>query len=97
MSLSPSAPLMAQYLCISTCPGRRHAPTQVSARITCTSLGAGTPLGDPIEVGALGQALAARDADGAAAQVLAMYSAKSSYGHTEGAAGLTGNSANHTC
>jgi len=81
----------------STCPGTRHAPTQVSARIACTSLGAGTPLGDPIEVGALGQALADRSADGAAARVLAMYSAKSSYGHTEGAAGVTGKTAKHTC
>ena len=44
---------------------------------------AGTPLGDPIEVGALRQALAAT---GGAAP-LALLSSKSCFGHTEGAAG----------
>ena len=48
--------------------------------------GTGTPLGDPIEVGALGQALRG---SGGQAQ-LALGSVKSCYGHTEGAAGLTG-------
>ena len=45
--------------------------------------GTGTALGDPIEVGALAQAL-----PGAAA--LSLASVKSCFGHTEGAAGLTG-------
>ena len=47
--------------------------------------GTGTPLGDPIEVGALGQAV--RGSSGAP---LALGSVKSIYGHTEGTAGLTG-------
>lgn len=55
---------------------------------------AGTPLGDPIEVGALGQALSLTDAPAGAAaprrQALALGSAKACFGHTEGAAGLTG-------
>lgn len=46
--------------------------------------GTGTPLGDPIEVGALSQAL-----KGAATDT-ALASAKACFGHTEGAAGLTG-------
>ena len=49
--------------------------------------GTGTPLGDPIEMGALGQALASSSGSGAA---IAIGSVKSCYGHTEGAAGLTG-------
>lgn len=49
--------------------------------------GTGTPLGDPIEVGALGQALA--NSQGSAI----LGSVKACYGHTEGAAGLTGRSA----
>ncbi len=55
--------------------------------------GTGTPLGDPIEMGALGQALSARalpaSSDSALRQ-LSIGSVKSCYGHTEGAAGLTG-------
>ncbi len=49
--------------------------------------GTGTPLGDPIEVSALGQALNAR---GRARSQVAIAAVKSCYGHTEGAAGLTG-------
>ena len=48
--------------------------------------GTGTPLGDPIEVSALGHALAG----GGGHAVLG--SVKACYGHTEGAAGLTGGS-----
>ena len=49
---------------------------------------AGTPLGDPIEVGALGAALSRK---GAASQhSLTLSSVKACFGHTEGAAGLTG-------
>ena len=56
---------------------------------SCRSHAAGTPLGDPIEVNALGQAL--RPTRGAVARgPLALGSVKSCYGHTEGAAGLTG-------
>ncbi|BDA51455.1 probable oleandomycin polyketide synthase, modules 5 and 6 [Coccomyxa sp. Obi] len=51
--------------------------------------GTGTPLGDPIEVGAIGGALAERMGDRAPRR-LALVSVKSVYGHTEGAAGLTG-------
>jgi hypothetical protein len=58
---------------------------------------AGTPLGDPIEVGALAQALGgtAPAANGTAggtatARVLTLASVKSCYGHTEGTAGITG-------
>ena len=48
--------------------------------------GTGTPLGDPIELGALAQVL--QSTSSAAATTLV--SNKSCYGHTEGAAGLTG-------
>lgn len=51
--------------------------------------GTGTPLGDPIEMGALGQALSSRGATAGPHQ-LTIGSVKSCYGHTEGAAGLTG-------
>ena len=54
--------------------------------------GTGTPLGDPIEVGALGQALAGKGAAGSsdAVQRLTIGSVKAAYGHTEGTAGITG-------
>ncbi len=45
--------------------------------------GTGTPLGDPIEVGALGQGVS-----GPLARPLTMLSNKSCFGHTEGAAGV---------
>ncbi len=50
--------------------------------------GTGTPLGDPIETGALGQALPARGQ--AAKSVVSIAAVKSCYGHTEGTAGITG-------
>jgi acyl transferase domain-containing protein len=50
---------------------------------------AGTPLGDPIEVNALAQAVRPQRAQHALQQ-LAVGSVKSCYGHTEGAAGITG-------
>jgi Beta-ketoacyl synthase, C-terminal domain len=50
--------------------------------------GTGTPLGDPIEVSALGQALQGRGAP--QRHVVTLAAVKSCYGHTEGAAGLTG-------
>ena len=49
--------------------------------------GTGTPLGDPIEVGALGAALAG---PGGQPHHAMLGSVKSCYGHTEGCAGLTG-------
>ena len=52
--------------------------------------GTGTPLGDPIEVGALAAAYGAPPTNGAARQTLALASAKAAVGHTEGAAGLVG-------
>ena len=51
--------------------------------------GTGTPLGDPIEVNALSQRLAALTT-AAAPSPLAMLSNKACYGHTEGTAGITG-------
>ena len=52
--------------------------------------GTGTPLGDPIEVGALGQGF------GGAAdrEPLTILSNKSNFGHTEGAAGMQHNTFN---
>ena len=53
--------------------------------------GTGTPLGDPIEVGALSQSLAgASSGTGVGASFLTVGAVKSVYGHTEGAAGVTG-------
>ena len=52
--------------------------------------GTGTPLGDPIEMGALGQALASTSKSETDYPKLAVGSVKSCYGHSEGAAGLTG-------
>lgn len=52
--------------------------------------GTGTPLGDPIEAGALGQALGAGGSRKQPARPLAALSNKACYGHTEGSAGLTG-------
>lgn len=52
--------------------------------------GTGTPLGDPIEVGALAQVMSRKANDSvqsASAPVPAMLSNKSCFGHTEGAAG----------
>jgi acyl transferase domain-containing protein len=54
--------------------------------------GTGTPLGDPIELGALGQALGfiGERTTRAAPHRPLLGAVKSCYGHTEGAAGLTG-------
>jgi len=51
---------------------------------------AGTPLGDPIEVGALGQALTVHPAPAGAPAGVSLGSVKACFGHTEGAAGLPG-------
>lgn len=52
--------------------------------------GTGTALGDPIEIGALAQALPGGNTTGGSHAPLTLASNKSCYGHTEGAAGLTG-------
>ena len=59
---------------------QRSSATQVSLLATH---GTGTPLGDPIETGAIGAALGRLPTPGP----LLLASAKSCYGHTEGAAG----------
>ncbi len=50
--------------------------------------GTGTPLGDPIEVGAITGAL--RQPDGGHTSPVALLSNKACFGHSEGAAGLAG-------
>ena len=51
----------------------------------------GTPLGDPIEVGALGHALSGEEGiDEIGNRAVDLASVKSNFGHTEGAAGLSG-------
>jgi acyl transferase domain-containing protein len=73
--------------------GREHVVLSQNARFWGWCLCTGTPLGDPIEVGALGQALSGRHAaaaEAAARQPVALASVKACFGHTEGAAGLTG-------
>lgn len=58
-----------------------------AAKIAAVSIhGTGTPLGDPIEIGALAQALVR----GSSGPSMALISNKSCFGHTEGAAGITG-------
>ena len=57
--------------------------------------GTGTPLGDPIEMGALGQALAATNKSATLMPQLAIGSVKSCYGHSEGAAGTDWHPACH--
>ncbi len=65
-----------------------------SAVGTISVHGTGTPLGDPIEVGALGQGLKVGGYplphEVGTHQPLELVSNKSCFGHTEGAAGLTG-------
>ena len=60
----------------------RAAPAEVGL---VSIHGTGTPLGDPIEVGALSQAFAA--GGGRANGPMTLLSNKSCYGHTEGTAG----------
>ena len=65
----------------------RHASLQSSELSYIALHGTGTPLGDPIEVNALGQALTGNVG---APRPVSLGSIKSCFGHTEGAAGLTG-------
>ncbi len=55
--------------------------------------GTGTPLGDPIEISALGVALT--HSNDQSPRPFTTGSVKACYGHTEGAAGVTGISHNH--
>lgn len=65
------------------------AGSTVPGKVGCVSVhGTGTPLGDPIEVGALAQAFQEPRDGGRTPR--ALVSNKACYGHTEGAAGLTG-------
>ena len=58
---------------------------------TCINALIGTPLGDPIEVGALGHALRGEEGiNQSSEKTIDLVSVKSHFGHTEGAAGLTG-------
>ena len=74
---APNGP--AQQALIASAIQRSNA-TQVGLLATH---GTGTPLGDPIETGAIGAALGRLPTAGP----LLLSSAKSCYGHTEGAAG----------
>ena len=78
---APNGPSQSALICTALASGA-HSPSAVCA---VSVHGTGTPLGDPIEVGALGQGLA-RSGSGAP-QPLALLSNKSCFGHTEGAAG----------
>lgn len=63
------------------------AQASALASIACVAVhGTGTPLGDPIEAGALGGALKGQNGKPA----VGLVSVKACYGHTEGAAGITG-------
>ena len=63
-----------------------HAAADALAAVSMH--GTGTPLGDPIEVGAVTSALG-RQRSGDVA-MLALLSNKACFGHSEGAAGLAG-------
>lgn len=61
-----------------------HSANASSSSVGFVSVhGTGTPLGDPIEIGALGQGLGCS----ALRMPLSVLSNKSNFGHTEGAAG----------
>lgn len=71
------------------------AADKLGADVTAVSVhGTGTPLGDPIEVGALGQGL---QASSTVSNNVLMLSNKACFGHTEGAAGLSGEQHRTTC
>ena len=61
----------------------RHAGVSAAAVLSIAVHGTGTPLGDPIEIGAIQQTF--RTAAGTGP--LTLVSNKSCFGHTEGAAG----------
>ena len=68
----------------------RQASMQPSSLRFVAVHGTGTPLGDPIEVGALAVAMKGRRTQHHDLGPVMLGSIKSCYGHTEGAAGLTG-------
>lgn len=68
-----------------------HFAKETPGNLQCLSVhGTGTQLGDPIEVGALAQALPLSTSDAPASGDKILVSNKACYGHTEGTAGLTG-------
>jgi acyl transferase domain-containing protein len=85
---APSGP--AQRLLVAA--ALRNAGVAASAVGLVAVHGTGTPLGDPIEVGALGQALGGGGGGGGPRRrrPVVLASNKSCFGHTEGAAGLAG-------
>ena len=78
---APNGPAQTALVRSAMAAGNGIDPSQLGV---VSIHGTGTPLGDPIEVGALTQALP-RGHSG-----VAVISNKSCWGHTEGAAGLTG-------
>jgi acyl transferase domain-containing protein len=78
---APNGP--SQQALVGLCLAKAGLPAEVVSYVAVH--GTGTPLGDPIEVGALGAALAAPRASR-----LTLGSNKACYGHTEGTAGITG-------
>ena len=78
---APNGPAQSALIRTALTAGPAIDPSQIGV---VSIHGTGTPLGDPIEVGALAQALP-RGRSG-----IAVISNKSCFGHTEGAAGLTG-------
>ena len=79
---APSGPAQTSLLSAALASGGLPA-----AQLGVVSVhGTGTPLGDPIEVGALSRALPG----GPGSRGVTLLSNKSCYGHTEGAAGITG-------
>ena len=83
---------MHKQICVLVC----MAPdVPVHSCLITSSWCAGTPLGDPIEIGALGEALSGPrvptgSSTSGTTKVMTLGSAKACFGHTEGAAGLTG-------
>ena len=81
---APNGP--AQTRLIAEVTAGEHLEPSVMAFVAVH--GTGTPLGDPIEVNALGAAFAC--GRGTSRSHIAIGAVKSCYGHTEGTAGLTG-------
>ena len=79
---APNGPSQTTLIREATANASMHSDV---ARLGLVAVhGTGTPLGDPIEMGALGNAFARQPG------TVVLSSVKASYGHTEGAAGLTG-------
>jgi 3-oxoacyl-(acyl-carrier-protein) synthase/acyl carrier protein len=78
---APNGPAQTALVRTAMAAGQGITPAQLGV---ISIHGTGTPLGDPIEIGALAQALPQGHSG------VAVISNKSCFGHTEGAAGLTG-------